>query len=357
MSPTRLTTISTLVLLLLVNVCAGQTKLQKKKRKKVEDVTIKERITQHEKKQFRIDLKELGCTLIEQVVPPEPKVPEKQWPKMTPKQQQDWVRKFEASDAGKKFLAQRKKVFESAEKFEIQIEDNGSFVVYDVPAGTYGLRGRLEKEIQKKNYVFEIFGQIKVAKDVEEILLDPMSVVVTRLAKPNETTPTVKIKTFDGKATISNKILDKRNVLVSFWSLKSPPSVEYAKEVQKTFKEIKLTLAEQENNKPFQLLSICIDSDRKKALKYVVKNGLSGWHGYAKDWEHETVSEFGVRSIPSLFLLGADGKIKMTPIDFHYALNTEDAKLSKVIIDVINGKNIPTPVRTVKQTKSVESKN
>ena len=353
MSRTRLRIIFSVLLLLICNVCCGQNPLQKKNRD-AEQATIKGRIVQHEKKDFQIDLNELQCMLNQQIQLPEPPVPKEQWPEMTQQQRQDWVKNFEASEQGKAFIADRKKRIEAAERFEIQVEDNGSFTLYDVPPGLYGLRGGVEKKIGDKNYVFEVFGQIDVAKDVEEVLLDPMAIAVTRLAKPNEAIPTVNIKTFDEKATIDNKLLKSRNVLVSFWSLNSPPSVEFSKAVQQSFKDVTKQMASQTSPSiaakdvapNFQLLSICVDCDRKKALKHIVDNGLAGWHGYAKDWEHETVSEFGVRSIPALFLLGADGKIKMTPFDFQFAMRSADAKLSQIIIDVLNGKNVPTRIAT-----------
>lgn len=301
--------------------------------------TIKGRILQHEKSEFQIDLNSLGCMLNQQVQLPDPPVPREQWPKMTQEQRENWVKEFEASDEGKAFIADRKKRIETAERFEIQVEENGSFVVYDVPAGLYGMRGRLEQEIDDKNYVFEVFGQIEVNEKVEELLLDPMKVVVTRLTKPNEAIPAMHVETFDGKATINNELLSGRNVLVSFWSLQSPPSMEFAKIVQQTYEDVK-------QQKQLQLLSICVDSDREQALKYVVDNELAGWHGYAASWDHETVSEFGVRSIPALFLLGADGRIKMTPFDFRLAINTPEAKLASIIVDVLDGKSIPAPVRT-----------
>ena len=348
MSLTRTSTTSILVLLVLCSISCAQTKLQKRK-KKSEGVTVKGRISQHEKEDFQIDLSEFSCMLNQQVKLPEPPVPKDKWPQMTPKEQAEWVRKFEASEQFKQFMAKRKKVQDSAERFEIQIEKNGSFVVYDVPPGNYGLRGRAEKVIDEKNYVFEVFGQIGVSKDVEEVLLDPMTVIVTRLAKSNEAIPAVSIKTFDGKATINNQLLAKRNVLVYFWSINSQPSVDQAKLVHKTYMEVK------EKN-PIQLLSICLDCDRKKALKHIVDGNLDGWHGYAKNWEHPTIGEFGVRIIPAMFLLGADGKLKMTQWDFRSLMDAPDTDLSKIIVDVLQGKNVPTRVGT-SANKKVEQNN
>ena len=344
MSLIRTSITSILVLLLLCSTGFAQTKLQKRQKKKSNGVTVKGRITQNEKKEFQIDLNEFSCVLNQQVGKklPEPPVPEDRWPSMTPKQKTDWVRKFEASEQFKHFMARRQKILDAAERFELRIEKNGSFVVYDVPPGDYGLRGRLEKVIDEKNYVFEVFGQLNIAKDVEEVLLDPLTVLATRLTKTGEPVPTVNIKTFDGKATINNKLLAKRNVLVYFWSLNNPDVLKESMSIHQTCADVKSKM-------PIQLLCICVDSDRKKALKHVIDNKLSErgeWHGYAKDRVHDTVGEFGVRSIPALFLLGSDGKIKMTQWEFRSLNSVPDTDLSKIIVDVLQGKNVPTPVPT-----------
>ena len=303
-----------------------------------QDSTLQGRIVQHSEKRFEIKLSELKCMLNQQVELPAPPVPKQQWPKMTPTQREEWVKNFEASEQGKKFIEDRRKRIAAAESFDVQIEENGKFVVYDVPPGIYGFRGRMVKSLDSREYVFEAFGQIEVDKDVE-VQLDPIPVVVTRLLKAGEPVPTVEVFTFDKKTKIDNKLLKGRNVMVNFWSLDSPPSVEFSKVVQKTFEEVNA-------NKEVQLLCVCIAGDRDKALKYVVDNKLAGWHGFVESWDDKTVTEFGVRSIPVLFLLGKDDRTKMTPAEFRAAMSAPGAKLSGVIVDVLNGKSIPTPMQT-----------
>ena len=348
------------------NNCDAQTRAPRKHskksaRQKSDDTTVRGRIVQHESRTFKIDLNEMKPVIIEQVKLPEPPVPEDRWPKMKPEEQQKWVRDFETSDRGKKFLADRKLRLENANRFELKVEKNGSFVVYDVPKGTYGFRGRLEKKLAEKTYVFEVFGRIDIEDEVEELLLDPLSVMVTRLVKSDELVPDASIKTFDGKFTIQTqdgkvkigkKVLGNMNLMVNFWSPKSPPSIERNKLIQELFDTIN-------KEDSIELLSVCVDDNRKKSLEFVVNSEMKGWHGYAKDWEHRIFSEYGVRSIPALFVVGKDGKIKMTPADFMMVLQTQPRdQLSKVVLDCLNGKSVPTPIRTgAAPDPSTEEKN
>jgi peroxiredoxin len=242
---------------------------------------------------------------------------------------QKWVSEFEASDRGKEFLSDRQKRIQSAARFELQIEDNGNFVVYDVPAGVYGLRGRIEKVVSEKNYVFEVFGQIEVSNDVDEVLLDPIAVSVTRLLKPGEPVPQFEIPTFDNKAKIDNSLIAGKTMLISFWSLKSLPSTEFAAQIQKAYQEVQA-------KQPLQLLSVCIDSDPKQALEFVKSKSILGWHGIAKHWEHKMVNEFGVRAIPALFLVDNKGYLRLTHAGFQTAFQQDpSASLSQTIVTAL----------------------
>jgi len=302
----------------------------------VEASTVKGRLVQHDDKKFEISFSELKPRFDQRVELPSAPLPGN-WAKMTLENQQKWVKDFEESDAGKALAAQRKKRLEEAAGFEIQMEDNGNFVIFDVPAGTYRLRGRIEKEVDSKNYVFEVFGQVVVTEKVEEVLLDPIAVTTTRLVKRTEGLPEFEVDTFDGKRKINDEMLVGRPVLINFWALESPPSIEFAKTIQKSYKTLK-------DSHKMHLVSICVGSDRNNALKHVQKNVVRGWHGYADGWEHAAVNEFGVRVIPALFLIDTNGKLLMTYNDFRFAFQAKDADLTKILTDAIEGKMIPTPL-------------
>ena len=304
-----------------------------------ESATIKGKIVQSDKKAFQIDLTELKPQLFQQVQLPNPPIPDN-WDEMNLEKRQAWIKEFEASDNGKAFLEDRKKRLQAAATFDIPVEPSGNFVVYDVPHDRYGLRGRMEKKIAGKNYVLEVFGQIDVSEEVEEVLLDPMMVTVTRLLRAGDRLPEFEVPTFDNKARINNKLLqskdvDHKFVLFSFWSMESPPSKQFSKTVQEMYSKISA-------DHPLQLISVCVGSDPKEALKFVKTVRVLGWHGYVRDWEDELVDEFGVRVLPALFLVNPDEEIVMTHFDFRREFQAQDADMSKIIVDVITGKNRPT---------------
>jgi thiol-disulfide isomerase/thioredoxin len=63
-------------------------------------------------------------------------------------------------------------------------------------------------------------------------------------------------------------------------------------------------------DKKFVLLSISIDANFKDAQKFVAANKMTWHQGHApKAWNSEAARKYGVNSIPSIWLIGTDGKI------------------------------------------------
>jgi hypothetical protein len=102
--------------------------------------TIRGKIVPNEK--FPIELGDLKIKLFQQVELPQPPLPDN-FQSMAAAEREEWWTDFLQTEDGKKLQAERQKRIEAADVFEIEIEENGSFVVYDVPQGRYGLRGRL----------------------------------------------------------------------------------------------------------------------------------------------------------------------------------------------------------------------
>lgn len=303
------------------------------KKKKNDAATVRGRIVQNIDPDLRLPYNDLNLRMVEQVKLPLPNTPN-EYDGWDLEKKKKWVEAYEASEPGKKLMEERKRINDSAQSFDIKIEKNGKFVVYDVPPGRYGMHGRADKKIENKKYAFEVFGQVDVEKEVDELDLDRIMISATRLITRGEQVPEILLETFDGKAKLKNRHLKKKYVLIHFWAKSSPPSIEFLP----TLKAMYTKIGGREN---FELLSVNMDEDRKAALAYVKENKIRGWHGYAGDWEHKTVTEFGVRAIPSIFLIGPDSKILMTNVEFLRAFRSGKDDLAQIIDDRISGRDAP----------------
>ena len=289
-------------LLLLVAVPLHATELSNE-----DGVTVKGRVAQNSNQKLQVDFPEFPLSLKEDLYDklPTPKLPAN-WDKMDLKQRQDYAADFEKSAAGKKMLAEREKLLDQANQFDVVLEKTGQFVVYDVPPGTYELRGRKDVKIGNYTYAFEVFGQVVVSPDVDEILLDPVMVLATPMYERGQPMPKLNIDIFDGQNLVDKSSLKGKPMLLNFWSAEfSPPSVEFQPKVQQMFADLK-------DEHGLALVSISLDRSRELASKTISEQGLQGYHGFAPGWENPTVETFGVRALPFFLLIGPDQEILMT---------------------------------------------
>lgn len=320
----------------------------KKPSKREKLVTVRGQIDQSKNAgKFKINVKEIETTLNQQVQLPRAPFP-KNWEKASPAAQVKWMKQFEASATGRRFVARNKQILEDAPAFNLRYSPEGEFVVYDVPPGVYGLQGRVDKEIDGVLHAFEVFAKITVSKDVDEVKLDPLPVLVTPLLNSGKTAPKVNVVTHDGKAklTLDAKKLKGKYVFLNFWSIKDfqdkPKGVDHQQSVQAMVKKL-------EGKYDLSLLNICLDDDRRAAVKHIMKNQYKlGLHGFTNGRDHETVDTYGVRSTPTGFLISPDRTIAMSQYEFYNLTKVKDS-LSTVIEDRITGRDKPTPAAEKKE--------
>ena len=229
----------------------------------------------------------------------------------------------------KRWLKNKKKIFEQARQFKVKLEQDGKFVIFDVPPGIYNLYGRKDKKLAGTEYGFEIFGQIQVLPDVDEIPLDPLLVEVTPLLQAGQTAPPIKAKTLKDNTAVSLDKYRGQHVLLNFW-ISSSPNITYQDAVQQMYRDLK-------GQHAFQLLSICVDENRQAAAKLVQeKKLLDGIHVYVAGMDHPVLANYGVRAIPSFWLIDPEGKIAMSQFDFGRAFQTGKT-LTQIVQEYLSG--------------------
>ena len=285
---------------------------------------------------LKVTFEEIKSRLIESPKIPSAPIPEN-WAEMKPEDRFEWIQEFESSDEGKEFIADRKRILESRRAFDVNIEKNGDFVIFDVPSGVYSLEGRIDKKFGGASYGFEIFGQIEVLKDVDEIELDPIQVAVTPQLESGQQAPPIDVKTHDDEEVLTLDMFKGKYLFICFW-ISSSPSAEFQAKLQEMYVEMK-------DKQPLRMLAICVDEDRKQAVDYIVKQKLrEGSRGFSDGLENRTLFDYGVRSFPSFWLIDPEGKIAMTQSEFAQAFRNED-DLAVIIANRIVGKDSPTPAK------------
>lgn len=308
----------------------------------------KTRIKSFDGNRLVIPYKEIVAKIRQKVTPKVAPFP-KDFKDYKPEAKLKWEQDYIKSAAGKKLIAHNKKLIDEANAFDVKFEKDGKFVIYDVPYGTYGIQGRTDKEINGKFYAFEVFGEIPVVNGMDDIPLKPMRVEVTPLIKRGEDAPPIAVKTHDDKLTLSldHESFKGRMIFLNFWISQSPSAAAEQQMVQKMYAKMK-------DKHKLKLISICVDQNRKKALAYIIKNKLKeGSHGFTDGVEHRTIFDYGVRSFPSFWLIGPDGKIMMTQYEVSQAMRVKP-DLATIVDDRISGKDVPTPATADKPTEAAK---
>ena len=295
--------------------------------------TVKGRFVQSSKKKHQIDFAEFKIKLVEQVVLPDA-APPANWEQMSPEQRAKYVENFKKSKEGKSLLKRREAILANRNIFDVKIEPDGKWIVFDIPPGRYGLvNGRVDKEVGNRKFAYELFGQFVVSEKVDEVALDPIPMLVTPLLTSGENAPTFKVPAMKNQQRLVE--LDQFRgsaFLLYFWSTESKPSTSYLTELQSRLNSLT-------GKYKVVLVSVCLDKEKERGQAWLRKNKIAGIHAAAGGLNHAIVEDYGVRSLPSQWLVGPKSKILMTNFDFR-RLGMSGRPIEEIIRDRLDGKSL-----------------
>lgn len=269
---------------------------------------------------------EMTARLRQYVDLPLPPLPEgfETW---TPDRQQKWEEAFVATEAGQQHLQRNQELLAAAHSFDIKFEENGTFVIYDVPPGDYAIQGRQDKTIGDIAFAFEVFGQLQIRPDVEVVKLAPIVIEVTPLLKRGQTAPPLELPDV--------QLQGKQPRLINFWSSASPAVQAQQAQVQAAA----AALADQ----GLQLVSINVDAPPEPARQLAGQQGWDrGEQVYLGTLQHQTLYHYGVRGVPAWWLLDAEGQVLRTPGDLMRGVQNGQT-LTALISAALAGEESPTP--------------
>jgi beta-lactamase regulating signal transducer with metallopeptidase domain len=243
-----------------------------------------------------------------------PKRPDN-WVDMTIADRQKWHEDWMKSPEG---VAMQKRQ-QDAKHFAARITGDGTFRIEDVPAGTYTFNMHLTdasspnkfggEPLAHANHEF-VVPEIPGGQSDEPFDVGAIPLKVIRTLKVGEPVPALEVKSLDGKPL---KLADFRgkHVLVYFWMSDYPPTTAEAPKL----KEAHAALAKDGR---LEFLGLNADEDAATAKKFVEKHQLTWPQGHLGEWGKSDVpQQWGVRSIPSIYLVGPDGMLlaKQLPLD------------------------------------------
>lgn len=244
---------------------------------------------------------------------PYPKVPiEDEIKSLSPQQRQERYAKWAATDEGKAYQEQIRKLNEERKFYQVPVQPDGTFRIDDVEPGNYVLNlqvaqtgadrsGGMRESLATASAKFTMPPVTPEQLDQPlEIPAVPLEMLV--VVNVGDAAPVFVTKTFDGKplqlADYSGKY-----VLLAFWGTWCSP---YVAEVP----NLKGIYDKYGNDPRFVMIGMAVDQSAELPKDFVQKNGIAWVQGYVGDFQHADVAKsYGVRSYPSLWLIGPDGKV------------------------------------------------
>ncbi len=116
--------------------------------------------------------------------------------------------------------------------------------------------------------------------------------------------PDIKFTAVDGRQ-VDLAALKGKVVLIDFWATWCGPCVAGLPDLLSTWRKY--------HDQGFEIIGISLDSD-KAALERMTKERGMAWPQYfdGKQWQNDLARRFGIRAVPTLWLVGKDGKIAST---------------------------------------------
>jgi peroxiredoxin len=134
----------------------------------------------------------------------------------------------------------------------------------------------------------------------EALVLSDLTLAVVKRLKVGDTAPDFEVKTVDGEPL---KLSDFRGkyVLLDFWATWCGPCIVELPRMKSVYNRFK-------GNPRFAMISLSSDDNVEAARKCIEENDL-GWHQGFIGRRSQVQSDYCVSGIPSVFLIGPDGKV------------------------------------------------
>ncbi|MEZ6093097.1 MAG: redoxin domain-containing protein [Pirellulaceae bacterium] len=267
-------------------IALGQQDKKEKSEAETPVALIRGRLAIPEEFSDHLSVDDLKVVLYQQVEIDPPPVPD-DWENKSVEEQNKWWDAFVESEAGKAYFEARDKKVAEAKDFPVRFEDDGKFVIYDVPTGIYALEGRVDKVVDGVTLAFEVFGRLEVVPETDELVLGDLELAITPLLQNGDKAPDFSLKTAEGE-TVELKQFAGKPVVLLFWAADAESSTQFLKTIETVVQEMK-------GSREVELVTVALNPLNESLTKAIDAIEFKGIVGIAESWDSSVALDYGVR--------------------------------------------------------------
>ena len=252
-----------------------------------------------------------------------------EWSTMKVADRQAWFSEFDKSKIGAALKAKNQTILDSRFQKNFQVREAGKFVIYDVPQGQYEMKISAQTNVDGKTWLVQSYGQFAVG-EVDELDFSNMPLDVMRVLSSSEEAPGVTGKSLAGSEIELSSFRGKPALLV--FGLTSSNAFKV------TTASLRELVESVESEATVQVVTVTLDENLDSVKKFNEENSVTWPCINLGKWDQETLFEYGIRSVPSFWLIDAQGKIILTGQQFVAELNRRQTSVRELVEDALAGK-------------------
>lgn len=195
----------------------------------------------------------------------------------------------------------------SLKRFAVAVNSDGSFRAENAEPGKYQLSVSLRRRDQcggdelAQGSLELTIPEIPGGVSDEPLDAGKFPVKALRFLEVGNAAPELVCAGVEG-GEVSLAALQGKFVLVDFWATWCGPCVQEMPVLKKLWEEFK-------DHPDFAMISVSLDQEASAPRDFATRNGLGWKHGHLGAKQEQIMQSFGVRGIPSVWLIGPDGKV------------------------------------------------